>query len=278
MPTTRRAWRMQGAIAGLVGVSIIAASCARSPAAVSPNPAAAPQAQRTDPANGVDVIRAMHDRYAAVWYRTLSFSQTTTITLPNGGSLQQQWLEAGKFPGRLRIDTDTANRSGVIYAGDTVYRFTNGKLAAAIADMNELLILGFDVYAQPVARTVDVLRGRGIDMAKVSRATWEGRPVFVVGAAAGDTLSKQFWIDAERLLFVRLVETVTTPTGARRVDYRFLNYVPHGNAWVAEEVVGLRDGKPSLHEVYANVRVNVPLDDATFDPKQYATFTPWYRR
>ena len=278
MPTTRRARRVQGAIAGLVGVSIAAVSCARSPAAVSPNPAAVPQAQRTDPTSGVDVVRAMHDRYASVWYRTLSFSQTTTITLPNGGTLQQQWLEAGKFPGRLRIDTDTANRSGVIYAGDTVYRFTNGKLAAANADMNELLILGFDVYAQPVARSVEVLRGRGIDLAKVSRATWEGRPVFVVGATAGDTVSKQFWVDAERLLFVRLLETVTTPAGPRRVDYRFLKYVPHGNAWVAEEVVGLRDGKPSLHEVYANVRVNVPLDDATFDPKQYATFTPWYRR
>lgn len=278
MPTTRRAWRVQGGIAGLLGVSIAAASCARSPAAVSPNPAAVPRAQRTDPTNGVDVVRAMHDRYAPVWYKTLTFSQTTTITLPNGGSLQQQWLEAGKFPGRLRIDTDTANRSGVIYAGDTVYRFTNGKLAAVNADMNELLILGFDVYTQPVTRTVDILRGRGIDMTKLSRATWDGRPVFVVGAAAGDTISKQFWIDAERLLFVRLVETVTTPSGARHVDYRFLKYVPHGNAWVAEEVVGLRDGKPSLHEVYANVEVNVPLDDATFDPKQYATFTPWYRR
>jgi len=278
MPTTRRARRVQKAIAGLFGVSMAAASCARSPAAVSPSPATAPQAQRTDPTSGIDVLRAMHDRYAAVWYKTLTFSQTTTITLPNGGSLQQQWLEAGKFPGRLRIDTDTANRSGVIYTGDTVYRFTNGKLAAATADMNELLILGFDVYTQPVTRTVDVLRGRGIDLAKVSRATWAGRPVFIVGAVSGDTLSKQFWIDAERLLFVRLVETATTATATRRLDYRFLNYVPHGNAWVAEEVVGLRDGKPSLHEVYANVQVNVPLDDATFDPKQYATFTPWYRR
>ena len=77
---------------------------------------------------------------------------------------------------------------------------------------------------------------------------------------------------------MRLLETVPTPTGTRRVEYRFLKYVPHGDAWVSEEVVGLRDGKPSLHEVYANVEVNVPLDDATFDPKQYATFTPWYRR
>ncbi len=278
MPRMMRAWRMQGAIAGLLGVTIAASSCARSPAAVSPNPAAVTQAQRTDPTSGVDVVRAMHDRYAAVWYKTLSFSQTTTLTLPNGGTLQQQWLEAGKFPGRLRIDTDTANRSGVIYAGDTVYRFTNGKLAAANADMNELLILGFDVYMQPVARTVDILRGRGIDLSKVSRGTWEGRPVFIVGATAGDTLSKQFWVDADRLLFVRLLETVTTATGTRRAEYRFLKYVPHGDAWVSEEVVGLRDGKPSLHEVYANVQVNVPLDDATFDPKQYATFTPWYRR
>ena len=278
MPTTTRVGRVQRTITGLLGVSIAAVSCARSPAAVSPSPGALPQAQRTDPTNGVDVVRAMHDRYAAVWYKTLTFSQTTTLTLANGGTLQQQWLEAGKFPGRLRIDTDTANRSGVIYAGDSLYRFTNGKLADTRADMNPLLILGFDVYAQPVTRTVEVLRGQGIDMTKVSRGSWEGRPVFIVGAAAGDTVSKQFWVDADRLLFVRLVETVPAPTGARRVDYRFLKYVPHGDAWVSQEVVGLRDGKPSLHEVYANVQVNVPLDDATFDPKQYATLTPWYRR
>jgi hypothetical protein len=278
MPRTTRTEGMRGAIAGLLGVSITVASCARSPAAVSPTRAAVTQAQRTDPTNGVDVLNAMHDRYATVWYKTLTFSQTTTITLQNGGTLQQQWLEAGKFPGRLRIDTDTANRSGVIYAGDTLYRFTNGKLADARADMNPRLILGFDIYTQPVTRSVAVLRGQGIDLSKVSRGTWEGRPVFIVGAAEGDTLSKQFWIDAERLVFVRLLETVTAAAGTRRLEYRFLKYVPHGDAWVSEEVLGLRDGKPSLHEVYADVRVNVPLDDATFDPKQYATFTPWYRR
>jgi hypothetical protein len=237
-----------------------------------------PQARRTDPTNGTDVIRAMHDRYAAVWYRTLTFSQTTTLTLPDGGTLVQQWLEAGKFPGRLRIDTDTARRSGVIYNRDTVYRFTNGKLAASSPDMNELLILGFDVYTQPVERTVEVLRGRGVDLSIVSQSSWEGRPVFVVGAKSGDTLSKQFWIDAERLLFVRLLETATTAAGQRHVEYRFLKYVPHGKAWVSEEVLGLRDGKPSLHEIYANVRIDVPLEDETFDPARYATFTPWYRR
>ena len=264
--------------AAVVYAAVAALSCARSPAAVRPAPATVPQAGRTDPTSGIDVVRAMHDRYAAVWYKTLTFSQTTTITLPNGSSLVQQWLEAGKFPGRLRIDTDTANRGGVIYAGDSLYSFANGKLAAARKEMNDLLILGFDVYAQPVDRSIGIIRNRGIDLSRLSKGTWEGRPVFIVGATAGDTTSKQFWVDAERLLFVRLLETVSTNTGPRRLDYRFRKYVAHGEGWVAEEVVGLRDGKPSLHEVYANVRVNTPLEDATFDPSRWATFAPWYRR
>ena len=258
-------------------IALTAFACVR-PSATATSATAVPQATRTDPTNGVDILRAMHDRYAETWYKTLTFSQTTTITLPNGGTLVQQWLEAGKFPGRLRIDTDTANGGGVIYAGDSVYRFASGKLAGATADMNELLILGFDVYTQPVQRTVEILRRRGIDLSKISRATWEGRPMYVVGATAGDTTSKQFWIDTERLLFVRLIETVRTQAGPRRLDYRFERYVPHAGGWVAEEVVGLRDGKPNLHEVYANVRVNVPLDDSLFDPAQWATFTPWYRQ
>ena len=61
----------------------------------------------------------MHDKYAAVWYKTLTFSQTTTITLANGGTLVQQWLEAGKFPGRLRIDTDTPGFTVQVWARNT---------------------------------------------------------------------------------------------------------------------------------------------------------------
>lgn len=237
-----------------------------------------PQATRTDPVNGMDLIRAMHDRYASTWYKTLTFSQTTTIARPNGSTLVQQWLEAGKFPGRLRIDTDTAARDGVIYANDSLYAFASGKLATARADMNELLILGFDVYTQPVEQTARVLRGRGVDLSRISRATWDGHPMYVVGAKAGDTTSKQFWVDADRLLFVRLIESVPTSSGAQQQEYRFQRYVPQGGGWVAEEVVGLRNGRQNFHEVYADVRVDVPLDDATFDPSQWASFAPWYRR
>ena len=40
----------------------------------------------------------------------------------------------------------------------------------------------------------------------------------------------------------------------------------------------LTKGERSLVDAILDVRVDVPLDDATFDPAQYATFTPWYRR
>jgi hypothetical protein len=266
----------QGHLTASALAATAAFACAR-PAATKTSAAPVPQASRTDPVDGVDILRAMHDRYASTWYTTLTFSQTTTIVRPNG-SLVQQWLEAGKFPGRLRIDTDTAARDGVIYANDSTYGFANGKLTTARADMNELLILGFDVYTQPVDRTAQVLRHRGIDLSKIGRASWNGRPVYVVGATVGDSTSKQFWVDAERLLFVRLLESVTTPAGPQRQEYRFERYMPHAGGWVAEEVLGLRNGRQNFHEVYSNVQVDVPLDDALFDPAQWATFTPWYRR
>jgi hypothetical protein len=252
-------------------------ACAH-PSATRTSATAVPQARRTDPTSGMDILRAMHDRYAATWYKTLTFSQITTIQRPNGAPLVQQWLEAGKFPGRLRIDTDTADHDGVIYANDSVYSFATGKLAMTRADMNELLILGFDVYTQPVERTAEILRDRGIDLSKIARGSWSGQPMYVVGANAGDTTSKQFWVDADRLLFVRLIETLPTRSGSQRQEYRFERYVPHAGGWVAEEVVGLRNGHQNFHEVYSNVRVDVPLEDATFDPAQWATFTPWYRR
>jgi hypothetical protein len=98
-----------------------------------------------------------------------------------------------------------------------------------------------------------------------------------VGATAGDTASKQFWVDAERLLFVRLLEMRRTATASRYDDIRFEKYAPHEGGWVAEEVMMYSDGKPRLHEQYANVRVNVPLDDALFDPKQWSTVAHWYK-
>ena len=43
-------------------------------------------------------------------------------------------------------------------------------------------------------------------MTQIHEEKWEGQDVYVVGAAKGDLKSKQFWIEKNRLLFVRLIE------------------------------------------------------------------------
>ena len=213
----------------------------------------------------------MHGRYAPVWYRSLTFVQKTTVSLSSGGQVVQTWYEAGQIPGRLRIDTDLRSKGGILYVNDSTYTFAGGKLVSAETGVNELYVLGFDVYVQPPARTETVLRRLGFNLARFHEGTWRGVPVYVVGAARGDTITKQFWIDRERLLPVRLLEN--TPQG--RADFRFNNYVQAGGGWIPSEVEQYVNGKRRLLQQYSQVRTNITLPDALFDPRRWATAAPW---
>jgi hypothetical protein len=250
----------------------VIAACHRRPA-VSPTTPPATPAPRPVRAltTGESVVRAMHDRYAGKWYRTITFTQKTTVRLASGSEIVQTWYEAGLLPGRLRIDADLKSKSGTLFARDSVYSFTNGRLANADTGLNELLVLGFDVYAQPANRTIAQLRRRGFDLDEVHETTWQGKPVYVVGATRGDTTSKQFWVDRERLLFLRLI--MRTRQG--RSDFRFNQYVETGGGWVAVEVSQIVNGRRVLLEEYSDVRTNVPLSESLFDAKEWSTAAHW---
>jgi hypothetical protein len=211
------------------------------------------------------LIDAMHDRYAGDWYHTVAFTQKTTLGLPSGGEIVQTWLESARLPGHLRIDTDVGSKAGVLYARDSIFNFNGGKLTRANAGANELLVLGFDVYTQSPARTEEALRGLGFDLSKFHEGMWDGTPVYVVGAMRGDTTSKQFWIDRNRLLFVRMLESA--PQG--HTDVRFSGYERAGGGWIATDVTQSVNGKRRIHEQYSNVRTNVELPDAMFDPQHW---------
>ncbi len=227
--------------------------------------------------DGHQVLTAMHDRYAATWYPTLTFIQKSIWYKPDGSEARvQTWHEALSAPGRLRIDMgEAAARNGAIFRNDSTYSFTSGKLARATAGRNLLLILGFDVYKQPVARTAAVLQDEGVDLSRVHRDTFQGRPVYVVGAAAGDTTATQFWVDAERLLFVRLIQSNEARTAWQ--DVRFNRYVPKPGGWLAEQVQVLSAGKLVYEEDYSDVRVNVKLDPDLFRPESWASVRLWWQ-
>jgi hypothetical protein len=224
------------------------------------------------PQTGQDVVQAMRDRYTGSWYHTLSFLQQNTAYLPNDSVEHSTWFERATIPGGLRIDFRGGAKSppgnGLVFARDSLFVMQSDTLTRAVPFVHPLMVLGFDVYAQPVARTVQQLAGLGFDLSVMHEDTWQGRPVYVVGAAAGDVRTRQFWIDKERLLFVRMLEPSPRDT-ARVSETQFNQYRQHGGGWVAEAVLFLLDGQRNWLEQYSDVRVEVPLPDGVFDVRRW---------
>ena len=155
----------------------------------------------------------------------------------------------------------------MLFTRDPSFRFSAGKLVGTDTLLNELMVLGFDLYAQPIARTETMLRRLGFDLSRFHESTWQGKPVYVIGALRGDTTSKQFYIDRDRLLFLRVIES--TPRG--RTDTRYSDYVQYGGGWVATQVEQYVNGRRTVLEQYSGVKVNPPISDALFDPKQWSS-------
>jgi hypothetical protein len=258
-----------------VGLFIFAAACHHHPPAAVPAPVVtAPKP--TPPAatvisSSATAIDAMHARYAPSWFKTLTYVQKTTLSLPSGGELVQTWYGALSLPGHMRVDTDRKSRSGVLYAGDSVFTFASGKRTSADNRLNDLLVLPFDAYTQPASRTQAELRRLGYDLSKFHEGVWQGRPVYVIGALRGDTTSDQFWLDRERLVVIRVIGSGRQG----RTDTRLTNYVQTGGGWVATEVAQLVNGKRRILEVYSDLRPNVVLNDDLFDPRTWSSAAHW---
>jgi len=262
-------------VAALPLLLLVACHRGRAPAAPPPS-VEAPAEREPELRTGQDVVEAMHARYLGKWYTTLTFRQKTSRLIEKTGKWNvQTWYEAMKLPSRLRIDFDPVSAgNGVLYARDSQFVVQNGRLLNGGPGINPLLLLGFDVYTATVAHTTARLRREGFDLTKVHETTFLGKPVIVVGAEKGDYNRKQFWIDKERLLFVRMLEPAPRDT-TKMQDIRFTNYEPRGSAWLAPRVEIWSDGKLVFFEDYDDIRVGVDLDDALFQPKQWRSARHW---
>jgi len=225
------------------------------------------------PRNGADLIARMHDRYAGKWYRTLTFTQRTS----RPGRPDQTWYEAARIPGMLRIDVAPVDSGNAfMFVGDSVHAFRGGQVRPARRDRNLLMTLGFDVYGQPAETTQAQLRAEGMDLSILRSDTWQGKPVWVVGAAPGDSTANQFWVEKDRLLFVRLVQQVPTQSGKGVLEAQFNRYQPLGGGWIATSVIALMNGKTVQEEEYSEIRADVALPDSLYRTSAY-TRPAWVR-
>ena len=216
------------------------------------------------PKNGEELIKQMHARYAGKWYPTLTFVQKTTY--PDGHV--ETWYEAAQVPGFLRIDIAPLEQGkALLFRNDSMYQFQDGMLSPARPLIHPLLVLGFDVYAQMPDVTVKKLRALNFNLSKLHTDTWQGKPVYVIGADKGDEQSAQFWIEQENLLFVRLLRP--TPQGGVS-EVQFNKYQRAGDTWIAPEVLFFSDGKPGNKEEYSDIQTGVGFAPNLFDPTKWA--------
>ncbi len=250
----------------LIGATLTASGCV---SLSSGGPSAPPP-----PTTGTDVVQRMYSKYEGKWFQTLQFTQENTRYAANGRTERSQWKEYMLVPGRLRIEfLPASGGNGAIYADGNVYSFEGGKLARTVAQVNILLVLTADVYAQPVTTSVRQLTGLGVDLTKLRRDNWNGRAVWVVGATGPTDLgSPQFWVDAETWVVHRVIDRAALgssqgprpSTEFRLGDYRVLSGVP-----VVHEIVFLREGQPFFKEQYTEVLLNTALDARLFSSSQW---------
>ena len=214
---------------------------------------------------GEDVIRAMHARYAGQWYENLALIQAVTYFDLESGALDsaRMWYESIVLPGTVRSDIAPLERGDYqLYRGGTWHIFESDTLSRSNPGPHPVLLLGFDVYVQPVEQTLAGLEPLRFDLSKLREANWQGRPVYVVGSESEGDGTNQFWVDQEDLLLRRLI--IVGRTSGATIEVRFNAYEKLGSGWIAAELVFLRDGRVRLHERYAYWTIDVEFEPSIF--------------
>jgi hypothetical protein len=212
----------------------------------------------------------MHDRYAGKYLKTMSFLQNNTAFTTTGQEQKSQWYEHMEIPGKLRIAfLPASQKSGMVQVDNRVASFDNGIRIDFRPSVHPMLLLTADVFVSPVAAIMRGLDSLSVDHEIIRSDVWEGQPVYVVGAKAGDTTSNQMWVDKDHLRLVRFVQR--SKTGDRTVlsDMRVQGYKDIQGFDVPTEFLVLRNGRPVWREVHADIRVNEDFPPGTFDQAKW---------
>jgi len=214
---------------------------------------------------GDEVVRAAYAKYSSTWYRTATFIQNTTLT----DGKHETWYTAMQLPGQLRIDVGPSlTGRALIFRNDSMYQYGAKKLRGRGPYPHAILILSQDLHVEAPDRTIGRLRRLGFDFSRTHEESWQGKPVFVVGALKGALRSSQFWVEKERMLVVRIIQANgADPT--RPLDARFDGYVRAGQGWIESQLTLILGGQVIQKEEYTQVKTGVALEPGLFDPGSY---------
>jgi len=241
------------------------------PPASGPAPA---QSQSISVNDGESLIRAMHARYLGRWYKDITFTQTTTLLAQGGPNNDQAWYVAISAPGKERIDyvnPDLGN--GLIVRAESTYYFAGGRPVRGSVGWSDILLLTQDVYMQPPEVTISILRSLGYQLSRFRTASFDSRTTYIIGTSGvTDSSSRQFWVERDRMLLVRLREKRDV---GQFSDIRIGDFTKAGDGWIAKQTYQFQNGQPRLHQQVAGVKTDTGLNPDLFEPKVFASVKHW---
>jgi len=215
---------------------------------------------------GIDVIRLMKEKYNNSYIQNFTFSQHVVQYKGDSVINKTIWHEAYSSPNQLILKFDTYDSgNGYIFKDDNIYVMKNNKVESKQKDIHDLLVLGFDVYNQPVQVTVDKLTDKGYDLNKVYETEFNGKTVFCVGAEDEKDTSNCFYIEQEHLLFVKMINH----THPRYDEAIFENFKMVQGVYLATKVIFIANNKTIMTEEYFNMDFPEALDAKIFDPDNF---------
>lgn len=257
----------------LVGCSYFKSAPTTEPA---PSATAKPASSSRAPGAGLrlatsgGLLKAMHDRYDGKFVKTMSFLQNNTQYTTTGQEKKSQWYEHIEVPGKLRIAfLPATTKSGLVQVDNKVASFDNGIRVDFRPSINPLLLMTADVYVAPVTAITGALDSLHVDLELMRDDQWDGHPVYVIGAKAGDTTSNQVWVDRDHLRLVRFIQSSKAGDRTMISDIRVQDYKEIQGFEIPTEFLVVRNGKPFWREQYADVRINDEFPPGTFDQARW---------
>jgi hypothetical protein len=227
--------------------------------------------------NTRDLIQTMHDRNTNNWVKSFSFIQSTYRYQPNGNIDTSLWYETITYPDKFRIDFgEPAFGNAVIYRQDSIYQFKNFQLQSARPEVNDLLLMTGAVQVYPVDTTMARLERSGVLTKIFRKDTFMEQPCYVIGQwVAGEKKSKEIWIEENRLLLIRQVESASD--GAP-LEIIFSEFTKVQDSWIEQWVTIKYNNNLVQTERYNSITVRGAnnLPEGIFDPAQFGK-VHWFK-
>jgi hypothetical protein len=198
------------------------------------------------------LMKEISSRYNGKWFTRATFSQTADSYENDLPVKSEIWDEEYRFPSNLVIymtPGDTSNR--YVCRNDSVLIYENSVLTRAEKATHDVLVLGKDIFNMTHEEIMTRLGDLDYDTGQFHETGCNGRKVYVMGAAKGDTTSCQAWFDAEHLYLVKMIKP--TARGVKEVE--LLNNTPCDKGWMEQEVIFRLNGKIYMIEKYFNLSV-----------------------